>query len=180
MLLLRAKVFDFMVNLEQFRENAKKERICDRYAAMWDNAKSKKSLVDLGLSVQGADFVCDGIAKGWGISVDEIKRRFGKYINGRYVYEDESGYSSVMYCGYEGSIDVDTTLVVLIDSDVVLVVPDWHVCDVYASGKVSVSIVGGGRVRLIAYGDAGDVVVDSVDSGCRFRRVQKSSWSRGE
>jgi hypothetical protein len=53
------------------------------------------------------------------------------------------------------------------------------VCDIYASGKTSVSIVGGGRVRLIAYGDAGDVVVESVDAGCRFRRIQKSGWSRG-
>lgn len=169
-----------MVDLEQFRENAKKERICDRYAELWDSAKSKKSLMDLAMSVQGADFLCDGIVKGWGISTEEIMRRFGKYINGRYVYEGEGGYSSVMYCGYEGSIDVESTLVVLIDSDVVLFVPDWHVCDVYASGEVSLSIVGGGRVRLIAYGDAGDVVVDSIDGGCRFRRVQKNHWSRGE
>lgn len=169
-----------MVNLEQFRENARKEVICDRYAEKWDSAGSKRGLMDLALSSQGADFVCDGIAKGWGISADEIRRRFGKYINGRYVYEDESGYSSVMYCGYEGSIDVENTLVVLIDSDVVLSVPDWHVCDVYASGKVSISVVGGGRVRLIAYGDAGDVVVESIDGGCRFRRIQKNHWSRGE
>ena len=169
-----------MVDLEQFRENARGERICDRYAERWDSAGSKRCLMDLALSAQGADFLCDGIAKGWGISADEIGRRFGKYINGRYVYEDEGGYSSVMYCGYEGSIDVESTLVVLIDSDVVLFVPDWHVCDVYASGNVSLSIVGGGRVRLIAYGDAGDVVVDSIDEGCRFRRIQKSHWSRGE
>lgn len=169
-----------MVDLEQFRENAREERICDRYAELWDNAGSKRGLMDLALSAQGADFLCDGIAKGWGISADEIRRRFGKYINGRYMYEDESGYSSVMFCGYEGSIDVESTLVVLIDSDVVLSIPDWHVCDVYASGNVSLSVVGGGRVRLIAYGDAGDVVVDSIDESCRFRRIQKSHWSRGE
>ena len=169
-----------MVNLEQFRENARNEKICDRYAVLWDGAGSKRVLMDLALSAQGVDFVCDGIAKGWGISVDEIKRRFGRYINGKYVYEDESGYSSVMYCGYEGSVNIETTLVVLVDSDVVLFVPDWHVCDIYATGKVSLSIVGGGRVRLIAYGDAGDVVVESVDEGCRFRRIRKNSWSRGE
>jgi hypothetical protein len=169
-----------MVNLEQFRENAREEKICDRYAEKWDNAGSKKVLMDLALSVQGADFLCDGIGKGWGISSVEIVRRFGHYINGRYVYECEGGYSSVMYCGYEGSIDVDTSLVVLIDSDVVLVVPEFCVVDIYATGKVSMSIVGGGRVRLIAYGDAGNVVVESVDGGCRFRRIQKNHWSRGE
>jgi hypothetical protein len=168
-----------MVDLEKFRENARKEGMCDRYAVLWDECGSKKGLMDLALTSQGIDFVCDGIAKGWGISVEEIERRFGRYINGAYVHEDDDGYSSVMYCGYEGSIDVDTTLVVLIDSDVVLSVPDWLVCDIYASGKVNISIVGGGRVRLIAYGDAGDVVVESVDSGCRFRRVQKNGWSRG-
>lgn len=169
-----------MVNLEQFRENARKEVICDRYAVLWDSAKSKKSLMDLAMSVQGLDFVCDGVAKGWGISVGEIVKRFGRYINGKYVYEDGSGYSSVMYCGFEGSVDVETTLVALVDCDVVLFVPDWHVCDVYATGRVRMSVVGGGRVRLIAYGDAGDVVVESVDEGCRFRRIQKNRWSRGE
>lgn len=168
-----------MVDLEKFRENARNEGICDRYAVLWDGCGSKKGLMDLALTSQGIDFVCDGIAKGWGISVEEIERRFGRYINGAYVHEDDGGYSSVMYCGYEGSIDVGTTLVVLIDSDVVLSIPDWLVCDIYASGKVSISIVGGGRVRLIAYGDAGDVVVESMDSGCRFRRIQKNGWSRG-
>jgi hypothetical protein len=169
-----------MVSLEQFRENARKEGICGRYAALWDNAKSKKVLVDLGLSVQGMDTVCDSIAKGWGISTDEIRRRFGSYINGRYIHEDEAGYTSVIYCGYEGSIDIETSLLMLVDCDVVLTIPDWHVCDIYATGKVSLSIVGGGRVRLIAYGDAGDVVVESVDDACRFRRIQKAHWSRGE
>lgn len=168
-----------MVNLEQFRDNARKEVICDRYAVLWDGCGSKKGLMDLALSAQGADFLCDGVAKGWGISSEEIVKRFGKYINGRYVYEDEGRYSSVMYCKYVGSIDVESTLVVLIDSDVVLSIPDWHVCDIYATGKTNISIVGGGRVRLIAYGDVCDVTVESVDSACRFRRVQKREWSRG-
>jgi hypothetical protein len=169
-----------MVNLEQFRENARKERICDRYAESWDRAVSKKGLMDLALSAQGADFVCDGIAKGWGISADEIVKRFGRYINGVYTYEDVSGYSSVMYCRYYGEIVVDDTLLVLIDCDVTVFVPDWAVVDIYATGFTSLSIVGGGRVRLIAYGDAGNVVVESIDGGCRFRRIQKNHWSRGE
>ncbi len=169
-----------MVDLSQFRENARKEGICDRYAVLWDGCGSKKGLMDLALSAQGADFLCDGIAKGWGISSDEIVKRFGRYINGVYTYEDASGYTGVMYCEYIGSIDVETTLVVLIDCDVVLNVPDWHVCDIYATGKTSISVVGGGRVRLIAYGDAGDVVVDSVDAGCRYRRIQKNTWNRGD
>lgn len=169
-----------MVDLEKFRENARREGICDRYAALWDGCGSKRGLMDLALSSQGADFVCDGIAKGWGISADEIVKRFGRYINGVYTYEDASGYSSVMYCKYYGEIVVDDTLLLLIDCDATVFVPDWAVCDIYATGFTNLSIVGGGRVRLIAYGDAGDVTVESIDSGCRFRRVQKSHWSRGE
>ena len=168
-----------MVNLEQFRENAQKEGICVRYAEMWDGCGSKRGLMDIAMTSQGSDFLCDGIAKGWGISVDEIVRRFGRYINGSYVYEDESGYSSVMYCKFVGTIDISTTMVVLLDCDVVLVVPDWMIVDVYASGETNLSIVGGGRVRLIAYGDASDVTVESVDSSCRLRRIQKRDWSRG-
>ena len=168
-----------MVDLEQFRMNATKEGICDRYAELWDDAKSKRKLMDLALSVQGADFLCDGISKGWGISTDELVRRFGRYLNGSYVYEDSSGYSSMMYCNFVGSIDVETTLLLLIDSDVVLSVPDYMVVDVYASGETNLSIVGGGRVRLVAYGDVSDVTVDSVDECCRFKRIQKRGWSRG-
>lgn len=169
-----------MVDLEKFRENARKEGMCDRYAVLWDGAGSKKQLMDLALSVQGADFLCAGIAKGWGISSDEIVKRFGRYINGVYTYEDTSGYTSVMYCKYYGEIVVDDTMLVLIDCDATVVVPDWGVVDIYATGFTNLSIVGGGRVRLIAYGDKGDVTVESVDEACRFKRIQKLNWSRGE
>lgn len=168
-----------MVDLEKFRENARREGICDRYAALWDGCGSKRGLMDLALSSQGADFLCDGIAKGWGISADEIVKRFGRYINGVYTYEDASGYSSVMYCRYYGEIVVDDTMLVLIDCDATVVVPDWAVCDIYATGFTNLSIVGGGRVRLIAYGDKSDVTVESVDEACRFKRIQKLCWSRG-
>lgn len=168
-----------MVDLEKFRERASEEGICDRYAERWDSAKSKKSLMDLAMSVQGADFLCDGIAKGWSISSDIIVAAFGRYINGVYTYEDESGYSSVLYCKYYGEIAVEDALLILIDCDVTVVVPDWSVVDIYATGYTNLSIVGGGRVRLIAYGDACDVTVESVDGECRFRRIQKRGWSRG-
>lgn len=168
-----------MVDLSQFRINADNEGICERYADLWDGAGSKKSLIDLALSGQGADFLCDGISKGWGISPDEIVRRFGRYINGGYVYRDESGYTSTMYCKFVGNIDVDTTLLLLIDCDVVLNVPDWMVVDVYACGETNLSIVGGGRVRLVAYGDISSVNVESVDGDCVFKRIQKRNWSRG-
>ena len=162
-----------MVNLEEFRANAEREGICESYALLWDKAGSKKQLMDIAMSSQGADFLCDSIAKGWGLSPREIVARFKRYINGVYTYESDSGYSSVLYCRYYGSIEADDTMIILVDCDVTINVPDWAVCSVYATGRTNVSIVGGGRVRLIAYGNNEDVTVESVSEDCKFKRIQK-------
>lgn len=167
-----------MVDLKQFRANAEKEGICEKYALLWDKAGSKKQLMDVAMSAQGADFLCDSIAKGWGISQDEIVSKFKKYINGVYAYEDPAGYSSVLYCQYYGAIDAEDTLIILIDCDATVYVPDWAVCDIYATGFTNISITGGGRVRLIAYGNKADVTVESISKECKFKRVQKTEWSR--
>ena len=167
-----------MVSLEQFRANANKEGICEKYALLWDKAGSKKQLMDIAMSSQGADFLCDSIAKGWGISIDEIYSKFKRYINGVYTYEDSSGYTSVLYCKHYGAIDAEDTLVILIDCDVTITIPDWAVCTIYATGFTNISIVGGGRVKLMAYGDPSNVTVESVSSECRFRRVQKRARGR--
>ncbi len=162
-----------MVDLQQFRANAEREGICEKYALLWDKAGSKKQLMDIAMTAQGADFLCDSIAKGWGISSDEITSRFKKYLNGVYTHEDPMGYSSVLYCKYYGAIDAEDTLVILIDCDATISVPDWAVCDIYATGLTNLSIIGGGRVRLIAYGNQADVTVESVSESCKFRRIQK-------
>lgn len=167
-----------MIELEQFRANAAKEGICEKYALLWDKAGSKKQLMDLAMTAQGADFLCDSIAKGRGITSDLIVSKFKRYINGVYTYEDPTGYSSVMYCQYYGAIDAEDTLLILVDCDAIISVPDWAVCDIYATGFTNLSIIGGGRVRLIAYGNQADVTVESVSEGCRFKRIQKRDWSR--
>ena len=167
-----------MVNLEQFRANAEREGICENYALLWDKAGSKKQLMDIALSAQGADFLCDSIAKGWGLSSDEIVSRFKRYINGAYTYEAPSGYTSVLYCQYYGPIEAEDTLVVLIDCDATISVPEWAVCSIYATGFTNISIVGSGRVRLVAYGDPSSVTVESVSEDCKFKRVQKKERDR--
>ena len=162
-----------MVTLEQFRANAEQEGICENYALLWDKAGSKKQLMDIAMSAQGADFLCDSIAKGWGLSPEEIVAKFKRYINGVYTHEAESGYTSVLYCKYYGAIDAEDTLVILIDCDVTINVLDWAVCSIYATGNTNISIIGGGRVRLLAYGNKADVTVESVSEDCKFKRIQK-------
>lgn len=168
-----------MISLEQFRANVEKEGIlCESYALLWDKAGSKKQLLDLALSAQGADTLCHSIAHGWGISNDEILKRFKRYINGAYTYEAESGYTSVIYCKYYGMIEAEDSLIILIDCDATINVPDWAVCSIYATGITNVSIVGGGRVRLVAYGDPANVTVESVSEDCKFKRIQKQDIDR--
>ena len=170
-----------MIDLEQFRVNAEKEGIlCENYALLWDKANSKKQLMDLALSAQGANTLCYSIAHGWGLSNEEILKRFKRYINGAYTYEAASGYTSVLYCNYYGMIEAEDTLIILIDCDTIINVPEWAVCSIYATGKTNISIIGGGRVRLVAYGDPANITVESVSENCRFKRVQNKGIDREE
>jgi len=160
-----------MVTLEDFLENAQVEGICDEYRDRVVNCGSKKQLMDMALSAKGSDYLCDAIAKGWGISPKEISRRFAPYINGKYTLD--KGYTSTMYCQYNGSIVCEPTLLILIECDVDVEIPKHHVCYIYACGKCNIRIKGG-WFRVHTYGNPNDVVIvhnEEVES--YFRECKK-------
>ena len=159
-----------MIDLKQFRSNASVNGICDEYAILWDNSGSKKHLVDLAFSMKGIDYICDAIAKGWGISPQYICNKFGAYINGKYLYDNK--YTSTLYCMYNGDIECDTTALTLIDCKVVVTIPEYHICEIYATGNTEIRLKGKGSVVVIAYGDAKDVVV-IADENIHYKRIQK-------
>lgn len=159
-----------MVTLEDFLENAQVEGICDEYRDDVVNCGSKKQLMDIALSAKGSDYLCDAIAKGWGASPQEISKRFAPYINGKYTLD--KGYTSTMYCQYNGSIVCETTLLTLIECNIEVEIPEYHVCEIYACGKCNISVTGKGQVLVVTYGNPNDVVL-RPDMDIRCKRLRK-------
>ena len=148
-----------MIDLEQFKENIREHgMMCEKYCESLDSFVSNKQLADIAMGVQAFDTLCIGIAEGWGISPEYICARFKNFINGKYVSE-QKGYTSKLYCKYNGDIVADTTTFALIDSDVNVNIPDYAICKIYCTGKCNVNLNGGGNVILICYGNPENTVV---------------------
>lgn len=159
-----------MIDYKTFYDNALRHNICSDYKQKWSRAANKKQALDLALSVQGADFMCRSIKEGWGISAEMLKRDFGNYINGRYVYTDD-GYSSVMYCLYDGEINVDTTLLTLIDCRCKITIPKERICEVYAVGNQKIAIDGEGICTLFCYGESNKLEVLGDKSRIHIKHI---------
>jgi hypothetical protein len=161
-----------MIDLSSFRKNASERGICSEKASIWDKCTNKKDLMDLALSAQGMDYICDSIAKGWGISPSYIAERFKGFNNGRYVYYSPTGYKTAMYCGYRGMFLCELTALMVIDSEMDITIPDYHICEIYAVGNTHLRLHGKGRCRVLVYGDDDSVKIDA-DSSVVFTRKQK-------
>lgn len=159
-----------MITLEDFLENAQVEGICDEYRDRVVNCGSKKQLMDMALSVKGADYLCDAIAKGWGASPQEISKRFAPYINGKYIL-DNGIYTSQMFCSIGGSLECITTLLCVIDCNLIITIPQNHICEIYTT-KSNLHLVGKGRVIVVTYGENDDVTI-TCDDSVHYKRIHK-------
>lgn len=135
-----------MIDLDQFKANAQSHGICEMLDD-WNNAKSKKQLIDVALSIRGIEYIATAIAQGWGISPDVIERDFPMFINGRYT-RDKDGYTSQMYCRYEGKIDITTTAALIIGFDGVIKAD--RPCELYIVNSTAM-ITGNGIPKVYAY-----------------------------
>ena len=68
--------------------------VCERYRGMLASAVGRRGLIDVMLTAEGAEFMANQSEWGVGVPYDVLRNEFGRYINGKYVYEDESGYTS--------------------------------------------------------------------------------------
>lgn len=102
------------ITLSEFRRQAEKRGICSM-GREWDKCASNKQRMDLCLTIRGIEYTAKAIADGWGISPDEIVREFKPFLNGRFVHNDPAGYTSALYCGYDGEIEISTTAALIVD-----------------------------------------------------------------
>lgn len=148
-----------MVTLEQFKDNAIRHGICEMIAD-WDNAKSKRQLMDLCLSAKAIPYVCEAIAEGWGISPDVAHKEFAPFINGKYV-RSADGYTSTLWCypdNVEIKIDSTTALIICHDGEVTI---DRPIAEIYLVNS-DVIVKSNGIVKAHLYNSvaSGDVEIE--------------------
>lgn len=165
-----------MIGLDDFKANAEKEGICEEYRSLWDRCISKKDIMDMALGVKAVDYLCNAIAKGWGMSPSAIRERFDKYINGHYV-KDNGKYTSQMFCKFNGLLECNTTLLVLLECNISVIIPENHICEIYACGKSKIDISGQGQALVITYGNPDDIVL-TTDMDVRCKRLRKKDRDR--
>ena len=165
------------IDINKFRENATKDGLCNEYATLWDRCGSRKELIDLALGVKGIDYICDAIVKGWGVSIDYIKDKFGRYINGTYICTNNGKYTSEMYCDYKGEITCNTTMLALINCDVVVRLPKNHRCEIYATMCCDIKIEGNGQCVVVTYGDYDNITINASEN-VKYKRLHKKEKDR--
>lgn len=165
-----------MIDIKTFRENATKENLCSEYVQKWDACGSHKQYVDLALSSKGVDYLCDSIAKGWGVSPQYVIEKFDNFINGKYVSQQE-GYTSELFCLYNGDITARTTVITAIESNITITVPEYHICNIYISGKSTVNVRGKGQCVLICYGSQ---IETTYDETIKHKRINKKERDKYE
>lgn len=105
---------------EWINEIIKTGILCGNYTDKVNGALSKKRLMDVCLDANGASWLPELQAKGFGLPYETILTEFKGYINGRYVaeYKNEKGhgYASTLYCCHheDDKIEINTTLTTLL------------------------------------------------------------------
>lgn len=163
-----------MNELIDLKRKAKKLGLCKEYTDKWDECKDKKDLINTVLDSNGVEFLCDGVQFKWGLTSKFIKENFADFINGNYLCKNPKGYSTELFCKYQGEINVRSTIVVVIDSTVTLIVPPNAFVKVYAVGRSQFHIRNKGMLRLITYGTRNSI-------GKRWeieKNVLESEWHK--
>lgn len=129
--------------------------LCGDYKGRWDSSTNQKDLVDMAADINGADFLCSSVAKGWGLTKDFLINNFNGLINGDYVAKcgKDNGYTSEIYIGHKGDITVRTTILIVLYSDTTIHVPINHVCMIFAAGNTNIFVECNGVCDFVCYSD---------------------------
>ena len=135
----------------EFKQKAFKMGICEEYRKQWQQATNNKDLVDMAMSIQGADFLCASVVNQWGGTKEQMMFALYDFANGNYVRHNQ-GYTSELFLYYEGKITVKSTLYIVIGSeDVEIYVPRYRIANIYLAGCKNVKINCDGAVYIVNY-----------------------------
>lgn len=133
-------------DLKEFRQQAIKHGICEMLHD-WDNAKSKKQIMDVALHIRGIEFIAKSYVDGFGILPSFIEDYFKPFKNGKYISQ-QKGYTSSFYCSYDKDININTTATLIISHHGNIIIPKPY-CEIYlVNSKVNILGEGKGKINL--------------------------------
>lgn len=167
-----------MEKLLQFKRNAVFLGLCDEYKKKWDACGDKQALVDMALDSNGVEFMADSIAFGWGLSKDFLLKEFGDFTNGKYQCH-KNGYTSEMYIGAHGVIEVKSTLIlVAYCTGIKICIPEHMACKVYICGGSNVCIENQGRAEIYVFGSDNHVMSNNHGGTIIREKIPESQWAK--
>lgn len=122
---------------------SKSDNICLQYYDKIKKAKTKKRIVDIAIDSNGCSFLCDMESKNMLIPYSHITSIFSSFINGNYTSfhgDKDRGYTSSIYCCYQGDIDVKSSLVTLLGCKANVYVKENSVVQIYADRNCEISV----------------------------------------
>lgn len=118
--------------------------LCATYYDKVKKSVSNKQLMDIVTDSNGMKFLPEMEAKGIPLPYEVITKRFGSFINGRYIAEHKTdkgrGYTSSIYCCFQGNINAETTLLTLLGCDCSVLVKDNHIIQIYCDKNTELEI----------------------------------------
>lgn len=130
-----------MRTIGEIKGECREHGICADYLERWDRCSSAWEMFTLGCSTEGLSFLMRGASEGWGFSQDEIRARFGKYINGGGACVNGSvgrTYDSALWVGYDGPVSVAETCAGLIGCRCEVSIAPMHACYLFLDRASSV------------------------------------------
>ena len=167
-----------MINtLQELKRRSIALGLCDRYKGEWDSCTTPRELYDMATDINGLEYLCDATTFGWGGPFDcnYIKERFSDFVNGAYK-RDKDGYTTALYCAYEGLVTARDTVVCLLDCKGSVIVPPNEFVTIMVGAGSDVYIANMGRINeLVVFGDA---KVRGARKAEKRTLIQESRWRK--
>jgi len=123
--------------------------LCGEYKDMvLDAGNHKRKLIDIATDSNGCEYISEhSVLLSNIMPLNELSSMFEPYANGRYISKHRNskgnGYDSMLICDLVGSIEVKTTLCLVLFSDVTIIVPKNEFVTIYASLNSNLKIDAG-------------------------------------
>lgn len=106
-------------------------------------------MIDLALDANGMQWTAEAVAKGE-LSPATISNDFKPFLNGRYIRQAD-GYTSALFCDFDGELNITTTCALIVDCRGVIRV-DRPIAELYlANSDVTVLANEGCKVNVYLY-----------------------------
>lgn len=148
------------MNILQLKEETKRRGLCEEYSRIWDAASTEDDIFSLACSVKGADYICSAIHNGYFLNRDELATLLYQYVNGKKTSK-QKGYTSVLYCE-DSNITANTTVIIAVYGKYNIIIPEGHICQIFAAGNTELNINSQGKAVLINYDPITPITTGSI------------------